>query len=59
MMTKKAVEEIKFNNAYIFKYSPRPPAKSAELKDDVPLEVKEKRHAELLGLQKKISSAKK
>jgi tRNA-2-methylthio-N6-dimethylallyladenosine synthase len=55
IMTKKAVEEVRFNNAYIFKYSPRPPAKSSELPDDVPPEVKEKRHNILLDLQKKIS----
>lgn len=54
-MTKKALEAIRFNNAYIFKYSPRPPAKSAELADDVPQEVKARRHKILLDLQKKIS----
>jgi tRNA-2-methylthio-N6-dimethylallyladenosine synthase len=55
-MTKKVIEEIRFNNAYIFKYSPRPPAKSAELADDVPRQIKEKRHSILLELQKKISA---
>lgn len=53
--TYKIFEELKFNAAYIFKYSPRPPAKSAALEDDVPQAVKEKRHKLILELQKKIS----
>ncbi len=53
--TRKALLEIRFNSAYIFKYSPRPPAKSSLLNDDVPDQVKEKRHRELLDLQRKIS----
>jgi len=52
------MKEIKFNAAYIFKYSPRPPAKAAALKDDVPEEIKKKRHKILLDLQKKISKGK-
>jgi len=54
-MTKEAILEIKFDNAYIFKYSPRPPAESSKIKDDVPKNVKEERHKILLDLQKKIS----
>ena len=52
--TKKALQEIEFDSAYIFKYSPRPPAKSAEMPDDVSLEIKKKRNNELLDLQKRI-----
>ncbi|MEA3305925.1 MAG: tRNA (N6-isopentenyl adenosine(37)-C2)-methylthiotransferase MiaB [Candidatus Omnitrophota bacterium] len=53
------MRKIKFDSAYIFKYSPRPPAVSSKLPDDVPEEVKKKRHAELLELQKEISRDKK
>jgi len=58
LATKKAMEEIKFNSAFIFKYSPRPPALSSCLVDDVPLEVKKVRNNELLEMQKKISHEK-
>ncbi|MDD5430566.1 MAG: radical SAM protein, partial [Candidatus Omnitrophica bacterium] len=53
-MTLEAVKEIKFDNAYIFKYSPRPPAESSKMVDDVPKEVKEQRHGELLEMQKRM-----
>ena len=53
--TKEIVEKLRFDNAYLFKYSPRPPAKSSEMEDDVPLEEKKKRHGELLEMQRKIS----
>ncbi|MFQ5952814.1 MAG: tRNA (N6-isopentenyl adenosine(37)-C2)-methylthiotransferase MiaB [Candidatus Omnitrophota bacterium] len=53
--TYKAMEEIGYNSAFIFKYSPRPPALSSCLVDDVPSEVKKERNNELLALQKKIS----
>lgn len=56
--TKKMMEQIEFNSAFIFKYSPRPPAQSAELKDDVVKSVKEERNQILLDLQEKISSKK-
>jgi len=44
------VKEIGFDNAFIFKYSPRPPAASAKMKDDVPLSEKEERNQILLAL---------
>jgi tRNA-2-methylthio-N6-dimethylallyladenosine synthase len=53
--TKKALEEISFNSAFIFKYSPRPPAMSACLEDDVTEEDKKRRNTELLAAQKKVS----
>ena len=56
--TKEVVEKVRFRYAYIFKYSPRPKTEATSLKDDVPREVKEKRHRELLDLQKKISTGK-
>ena len=55
--TLKVMEEIRFNTAYIFKYSPRPFTAASKLKDDVPQAEKERRHAMLLKAQKKISMA--
>lgn len=56
--TRRALEEIECNSAFIFKYSPRPPASSSCLVDDVPEEIKKERNNELLSLQKKIALAK-
>ncbi|HAJ57374.1 MAG TPA: tRNA (N6-isopentenyl adenosine(37)-C2)-methylthiotransferase MiaB [Candidatus Omnitrophica bacterium] len=56
--TKKLLKSVCFDSAYIFKYSPRLNTEAALLADDVPKEVKERRHAELLGLQKEISRKK-
>ena len=56
--TRKALEEIKYNSAFIFKYSPRPPALSSCLVDDVSEDVKKDRNNELLQVQKKISHEK-
>ncbi len=52
------MKKIRFNNAFLFKYSPRPPAKAAGMDDDVLKEVKEKRHWALLQLQRAISKEK-
>ncbi len=52
------MEKIKFDSAYIFKYSPRSPAASSKLADIVSEETKKKRHAALLTLQKDISRKK-
>lgn len=49
------IKNIGFDNAFMFKYSPRPPAKSSKLKDDVSKDAKQKRLATLLDLQCKIS----
>jgi tRNA-2-methylthio-N6-dimethylallyladenosine synthase len=50
------VRDGRFKNSFIFKYSPRPGTKAAELyADDVPDEVKRRRNNELLGLQDAIS----
>ena len=52
--TLKALSEIKYDGAYIYKYSLRAQTPAAKLPDDVPQEVKEKRNNELLTLQRKI-----
>jgi tRNA-2-methylthio-N6-dimethylallyladenosine synthase len=56
--TRRAIEEIGYDSAFVFKYSPRPPALSSCLVDDVAEEVKKQRNNELLALSKKISHAK-
>jgi tRNA-2-methylthio-N6-dimethylallyladenosine synthase len=53
--TFKMMKKIKFDCAYIFKYSPRPHTKAAQLKDNVPKEEKERRHRVLLEYQKQLA----
>lgn len=53
--TMQALKELRFDGAYIYKYSLRPGTPAAKLADDVPHEVKKRRNAELLELQKVIS----
>jgi tRNA-2-methylthio-N6-dimethylallyladenosine synthase len=55
LQTKDVLERVKFKNAFIFKYSPRPGTVASKLEDDVPEKVKAQRHKILLDLQKKIS----
>ena len=43
------VREVRFDNAYLFKYSPRKDTPAATMADQVPEEVKEERHARLLA----------
>jgi tRNA-2-methylthio-N6-dimethylallyladenosine synthase len=50
------VEECRFKNSFIFKYSQRPGTKGAELyADDVPDDTKRRRNNELLAIQNRIS----
>jgi tRNA-2-methylthio-N6-dimethylallyladenosine synthase len=51
------VKSVRFDSAFIFKYSARPHTKASELADDVPQGTKKRRHAELLELQKNISQS--
>jgi tRNA-2-methylthio-N6-dimethylallyladenosine synthase len=54
-LTYELVEECRFKNCFIFKYSERPGTKGAELyPDDVPHDVKQRRNNELLALQNRI-----
>ncbi|MFH1847092.1 MAG: TRAM domain-containing protein, partial [Candidatus Omnitrophota bacterium] len=46
---------IKFNSAFVFKYSPRPPALSSSFVDDVEEKTKKAWNNELLAVQKEIS----
>jgi len=50
------VRDARFKNSFIFKYSPRPGTKAAELyADDVPEGIKRRRNNELLAIQNEIS----
>ncbi len=53
--TKKMLEEIKFDMAYIARYSPRPHTKAAQLKDSVTDKEKKKRAKELTEVLKKTA----
>jgi len=54
--TVRLVEDCRFKNSFIFKYSVRPGTKGAELyDDDIPHEVKQRRNNELLAVQNRIS----
>lgn len=53
--TANALEELRFDGAFIYKYSVRPGTPASKLPDDVPLTIKEERNAELLEIQKRIS----
>ena len=54
--TRQALAEIRFEGAFIFKYSPRAQTPAYKLKDDVPNEIKESRHSALLQFQEQISA---
>ncbi len=56
--TRRALEEIRYDGAYIYKYSVRAGTPAAKLPDDVPQKAKEERNRELLQLQKEISLVK-
>jgi tRNA-2-methylthio-N6-dimethylallyladenosine synthase len=50
--------EIQFDNAYIFKYSPRRETPAAEMPDQVPQTVREERNQRLLDLVNEIAARK-
>jgi tRNA-2-methylthio-N6-dimethylallyladenosine synthase len=51
------MERVRFHTSYVFKYSPRPGTRAAELPDDVPEEVKRERNQVLLRIQERHSLA--
>lgn len=53
--TVKLLNDIRFDDAYVFKYSERPGTAAAKMKDDVAEVDKKKRVNYILDLQKKIS----
>ena len=50
--------EVRFDNAYIFKYSQRRDTPAAEMPDQVPLEIREERNERLLNLVNEIAARK-
>lgn len=53
--TLRLVEELRFDSAFMFAYSPRPGTKAAEREHQVPKEVKRRRLSELIALQNDIT----
>ena len=53
--TLRLVEEIRFDSAFTFAYSPREGAESARWEDDIPDEVKSRRLQQLIDLQRRIT----
>ena len=50
------MRDVRYQNCFIFKYSPRTGTAATELKDDVPEETKKMRNQILLDLQSEISA---
>lgn len=55
VMTLDIMREVKYDGAYMFKYSPREGTKAFKMDDDVSEEVKTKRLQEIIQLQQNIS----
>ena len=55
VMTLDIMREVKYDGAYMFKYSPREGTKAYKMEDDVTEDVKTKRLQEIIDLQQKIS----
>ncbi|MBO1222974.1 MAG: tRNA (N6-isopentenyl adenosine(37)-C2)-methylthiotransferase MiaB [Candidatus Scalindua sediminis] len=49
------MKDVRYQNCFIFKYSPRTGTAATELKDDVPEETKKRRNQILLDLQSEIN----
>jgi tRNA-2-methylthio-N6-dimethylallyladenosine synthase len=55
LMTIDVMQKVRYDGAYMFKYSPREGTKAFNMGDDVPDEIKGKRLNEIIELQQKIS----
>ena len=53
--TKRAVERVQFDNAFVFRYSKRKDTPAAEMEDQLPERVKEERNQDLLALVNSIA----
>ena len=49
------MERVRYDSAFVFKYSPRPGTEAAGWPDDVPQAVKERRNQAILALQERVS----
>lgn len=55
-MTIDLLEQVEYDGAYTFAYSPRENTKSYRMNDDVPTEVKTRRLDEIIHVQRKVSA---
>lgn len=55
IMTLDLMRQVRFDGAFMFKYSPREGTKAYKMNDDVPDEIKSKRLQEIIQLQRQIS----
>jgi tRNA-2-methylthio-N6-dimethylallyladenosine synthase len=55
LMTLDVMLQVRYDGAYMFKYSPREGTKAFRMDDDVPEDIKAKRLQEIIDLQQKIS----
>jgi tRNA-2-methylthio-N6-dimethylallyladenosine synthase len=55
IMTLEVMREVRYDGAYMFKYSPREGTKAFKMTDDVSEETKTKRLQEIINLQQQIS----
>lgn len=55
LMTLEVMRNVRYDGAYMFKYSPREGTKAFKMEDDIPEESKIKRLTEIIDLQQKIS----
>jgi tRNA-2-methylthio-N6-dimethylallyladenosine synthase len=53
--TRALMDRVRYDSAFVFKYSPRPGTEAAGWIDDVPQTVKERRNQAILELQARIS----
>jgi tRNA-2-methylthio-N6-dimethylallyladenosine synthase len=51
------VERARWSMAFVFKYSVRPGTRAAEVPDDVPEEVKSRRHGDVFRVQDRVQAA--
>ncbi|MEW6195253.1 MAG: tRNA (N6-isopentenyl adenosine(37)-C2)-methylthiotransferase MiaB [Bacteroidota bacterium] len=55
LMTLDVMQQVRYDGAFMFKYSPREGTKAFDMNDDIPDEVKTKRLNEIIDLQHSIS----
>jgi tRNA-2-methylthio-N6-dimethylallyladenosine synthase len=53
--TERLMRDVRFQQSFVFKYSPRPRTAAAQRSDDVPQRVKAERNRRLLAVQEEIS----
>lgn len=54
--TESLLAEVRYTNAFLFKYSPRRGTPAAAMPDQIPEEVKQERHARVMALQNAVTA---